>query len=137
MTSTLAFWTAHFCVHTCSLKIYTYLANVLWHATRCKTTNSPVVPFQEKSSFHFVVLWKLLNGMEWLKLLIEVKYIRIILSPNLMDLVVFLYLNGGFDAWPINTEFLGDDRAIFRVGFFCSLAFYCKILNMPWYFDKT
>jgi len=31
-------------------------------------------------------------------LLIEVKYIRIILSPNLMDLVVFQYLYGGFDA---------------------------------------
>ena len=23
-----------------------------------------VVPFKEKSSFHFVVLWKILNGME-------------------------------------------------------------------------
>jgi hypothetical protein len=42
----------------------------------------------EKSSFQFVVLRKLLNGMEWLKLIIEVKYIGIILSPNLMDLVV-------------------------------------------------
>jgi len=31
-------------------------------------------------------------------LIIEVKYIRIILSPNLMDLVVFQYLYGGFDA---------------------------------------
>jgi hypothetical protein len=30
----------------------------------------------------------------------------IIVSPNLMDLVVFQYLYGGFDAWPINTEFL-------------------------------
>ena len=32
----------------------------------CQTTNSPirVVPFQEKCSFHFVVLWKLLNGMD-------------------------------------------------------------------------
>jgi hypothetical protein len=41
-------------------------------------------------------------------LIIEVKYIRIILSPNMMDLVVFEYLYG----LPINTEFLGDDRAI-------------------------
>ena len=92
---------------------------------RCKTTNSPIsaVPFQEKSSFHFVVLWKLLNEMEWLKLIIAVKYIRIILSLNWMDLVVFLYLYGGFDAWPINTEFVGDDRAIFRVDVFRSLAF--------------
>ena len=46
--------------------------------------------------------------MDYLKLIIEVKYIGIILSPNLMDLVVFEYLYGGFDAWPINTEFLGD-----------------------------
>jgi hypothetical protein len=29
------------------------------------------------------------------------------LSPILMDLVVFQYLYGGFDAWPINTGFLG------------------------------
>jgi hypothetical protein len=60
-----------------------------------------------------------------------------ILSPNLMDLVVLLYLYGRFDAWPINTEFLEDDRAIFRVGVFRSLAFHCKILSMPWYFDRT
>ena len=52
-------------------------------------TYTKVVPFQEQSSFHLVVLWKLLNGMEWLKLIIEVKYIWIILSPYLMDLVVF------------------------------------------------
>ena len=101
-------------------------------------TSTKVVPFQEKNSFHFVVLWKLLNpGMEWLKLIIKVNYIGIILSPNLMDLVVFWYLYGGFDAWPINTKFLGDDRVIFRVGVFRSLAFHCKILNMPWYFDRT
>jgi hypothetical protein len=31
---------------------------------------------------------------------------------------------------PIDTEFLGDDRAIFRVGVYCSMAFHCKILNM-------
>jgi len=51
-----------------------------------------------------------------------------------MDLVVFQYLYGGFDAWPMNTEFLGewgDDRAIFRVGVFRSLAFHYNILNMP------
>ena len=44
-----------------------------------------VVPFKE-SFFHFVVLWKL---------------------PIFDDLVVFQYLYGGFDAWSINTEFLG------------------------------
>ena len=27
-------------------------------------TYTKVVPFQENSSFHFVVLWKLLNGMD-------------------------------------------------------------------------
>jgi hypothetical protein len=41
---------------------------------------------------------------------------------------------GAFDAWPLNTELLGDDRTIFRVGAFRSLAFHCKILNMHWYF---
>ena len=39
--------------------------------------------------------------------------------------------------WPINTEFLGDDWDIFRVGVFRNLAFHCKILNMPWKFDRT
>ena len=60
-------------------------------------TYTKVVPFKEKNSLHFVVLWQILNGMEWLKLIIEAKYIRIKLSRNLMDLV----------GWPINTEFLG------------------------------
>ena len=45
--------------------------------------------------------------MEKLKLIIVVQYIVIILSPYLMDLDVLQYLYGGFDAWPINTEFLG------------------------------
>jgi hypothetical protein len=30
--------------------------------------------------------------------MIDAKYVAIILSPNLMDLVVFQYLYGGFDA---------------------------------------
>jgi hypothetical protein len=47
-----------------------------------------------------------------------------------MALVVFEYLYGGFDALSINTEFLGDDRAIFRVGVFHSMVFHCKILKM-------
>jgi hypothetical protein len=59
------------------------------------------------------------------------------LSPNLMDSVVFVYLYGGFDAWSINIEFPGDDGAIFRVGVFHSLAFHCKTLNIAWYFDRT
>ena len=48
-----------------------------------------------------------------------------------MHLLVFEYLYGGFDAWPINIEFPGDDRAIFRVGVFHSLVFHCKTLNIP------
>jgi hypothetical protein len=48
--------------------------------------------------------------------------------------ILISYGYGGFDAWPINREFLGDDRAIFRVGIFHSLAFHCKTLNMAWYF---
>jgi len=75
--------------------------------------------------------------VDLLKLIIEDKYIGIIWGPNLMDLVVFQYLYGGFDAWPINTDVLGDDRAIFRVGVFRSMAFHCKILNMAWYVDRT
>ena len=55
-------------------------------------------------------------------MIIEVKYIGIILSPNLMNFVVFWYLYGWFDAWLINTEFLGDDQAIFRVDVFCKHA---------------
>jgi hypothetical protein len=45
----------------------------------------------------------------------------------------------GISLWPINIEFLGGDRAIFRVhvGAFRSLVFHCKVLNMPWYFDRT
>jgi hypothetical protein len=30
-----------------------------------------------------------------------------------MDLVVFQYFYGGFDAWPINTEFLGGMTELF------------------------
>jgi hypothetical protein len=30
-----------------------------------------------------------------------------------------------------------DDQTIFRVGVFRSMAIHCKILNMPWYFDRT
>jgi hypothetical protein len=44
---------------------------------KCKLelrTYTEVVPFKEKSSFHFVVLAKILNGMEY-KLGIEFKYI--------------------------------------------------------------
>jgi hypothetical protein len=31
----------------------------------------------------------------------------------------------------INTEFLGDDRAILRVGVFRRMTFHCQILNIP------
>ena len=42
-----------------------------------------------------------MTNTEWngiIKLITEVKCIRIILSPNLIDLVVFEYGYGGFDA---------------------------------------
>ena len=64
-------------------------------------------------------------------MIIEVKYIGIIFMLSLMDLVVFQFLYGGFDACPINTEFQGVGRAILRVGVFRSQVFHCKILNMP------
>ena len=34
-------------------------------------------------------------------------------------------------VFAINTECLGDSRAIFRVGVFRNLAFHCTILNIP------
>jgi hypothetical protein len=37
----------------------------------------------------------------------------------------------------LDIEFPGDDRAIFRVGFFHSLAVHCKTLNIPWNFHRT
>jgi hypothetical protein len=40
-------------------------------------------------------------------------------------------------AWLLTWNSRGDDRAIFRVGVFLSMTFHCKILNMPWYFDRT
>jgi hypothetical protein len=36
----------------------------LIHQSGIRTYNTKVVPFQEKSSFHVGVLWKLLNGMD-------------------------------------------------------------------------
>jgi hypothetical protein len=63
------------------------------------------------------------NGI--IKLVVEVKCIRIILNPNLIDLVVFC-----MDMEDLNREFLRDDRAIIRVGVFHSLTFHCKTLNM-------
>ena len=53
---------------------------------RCQTTNSP---FSRKK---FLSLCSIVTNTEWngiIKLIIEVKCIRIILSPNLIDLVVF------------------------------------------------
>ena len=51
----------------------------------------------------------------------------------MIEVIYTLYKDyfGGFDAWPINTEFPGDDTAIFRVtvGVFHRLAFHCKTLK--------
>ena len=56
---------------------------------RCQTSNSTkVVPFKKK----FLSLCCIVTNTEWngiIKLIIEVKCIRIMLSPNLIDLVVF------------------------------------------------
>ena len=65
------------------------------------------------------------------------KIYRDYFEPILMDLVLFQYLYGGFDAQPIHTEFLEDDRAIFRVGVLPSLTFHSKILKKPCNFDRT
>ena len=64
---------------------------------RCQTYNSPIraqniyksSPFERKQ---FLSLCCIVTNTEWngiIKLIIEVKCIRIILSPNLIDLVVF------------------------------------------------
>jgi hypothetical protein len=42
--------------------------------------------------------------MEKLKLISKVKYIRIILRPNLVEFSCIWILYGCLDAWPINTE---------------------------------
>ena len=40
-------------------------------------------------------------------MIIEGQYIRIILSPNLVAYSCILFLSGGLDTWPINTEMSG------------------------------
>jgi hypothetical protein len=55
-------------------------------------------PFQRKK---FLSLCCILTNTEWngiINFIIEVKCISIILSPDLIDLVVFQYGYGGFDA---------------------------------------
>ena len=47
-----------------------------------------------------------------------------------MDLVVFYSFIGDLMHDLSILNLWGDDRAIFRVGVFHSLAFHCKILNM-------
>jgi hypothetical protein len=79
------------------IKIYVlyYGVKPLIHQSELRTYTK-VVPFQEKNSFHFVVLWKLLNGMEWLKLIIEVKYIGIIVLKRTWFLYVLSKYQGMF-----------------------------------------
>ena len=57
-----------------------YGVKPLMHQSELRTYESS--PFSKRNSYHFVALWKLLNGMDKLKLIIEVQYIGIILSPN-------------------------------------------------------
>ena len=67
-------------------------------------------------------------------MIIEAKYIGIILSPNLMDLVVFQYLYGGFDAWPINYN-QGQMYYSFWPVYhkcFCGGTSYIDV-HIPWY----
>ena len=82
----------------------TPIKNIILESNReCAKGVKPLIhessPFSRKK---FLSLWSIVKTTEWngliLKLIIEVKYIGIILSPNLVDLVVFLYLYGGFDA---------------------------------------
>jgi hypothetical protein len=67
---------------------YPYLVvKPLIHQSELRTYTK-LVPFKEDSSIRFVVLRQTLNGMEKFNLIIEVIYIRIILNPYLMHLVV-------------------------------------------------
>ena len=43
-------------------------AKLLIHQSELRTYTK-AIPFKEKSSFRFVVLWKILNGMEYLTLI--------------------------------------------------------------------
>jgi len=36
----------------------------------------------------------------------------------------------------VNTEFLGITLLFLEMGMFQSMAFHCKTLNIPWYFDR-
>jgi hypothetical protein len=65
---------------------------ILIHQSELRTYTK-VVPFQEKKYLTLCSTFCIVKTTEWngliLKLIIEVKYIGIILSPDLMDLVVF------------------------------------------------
>jgi len=65
---------------------------ILIHQSELRTYTK-VVPFQEQKYLSLCSTLCIVKTTEWneliLKLIIEVKYIGIILSPDLMDLVVF------------------------------------------------
>ena len=83
-------------------------------AFRCQTTNSPITnessPFSRKK---FLSLCSIVNTTEWN---------RIIKSDN----------------WSkIYRDYYEPKFAIFNVSVFRSMTFHCKILKMPWNFDRT
>ena len=72
-----------------------------------RTSTKVAVSVKEKSSFHFVVFWKILHVMTLLKLVDEGQCIRIIMSPTLVEFNYMLILYGGLDAWPMHNEIPG------------------------------
>ena len=80
-------------------------------------TCTKVILSKEKSAFPFIVLWKILNEMAEIKLVIEGQYKRIILLPHLITFSCILIIYRSLHAWPIHTEIQGITIiSIYRVG---------------------
>ena len=62
-------------------------------------------------------------------MIIKVKYIRIILSPNLVAFSCIWILYGGLDAWPINTEILGMALLFWEYGMSQTIGFHCNTIK--------
>jgi hypothetical protein len=64
------------------------------------------------------------------------KYVRIILSPNLVIFSCIWILYRGLDAWPINTEIPGMTLLFVEKGMSNSMVFHCisKLIfdNLLW-----
>ena len=79
--------------------------------------NLPVFNFRFLQWWHSQKFSEMSSGLVKINCYKYIQCIRIIFSPKLIACSCTLNLYGGFDAWPINTEFLGMTFiAIFGVG---------------------